>query len=94
MVWTLANTFPMCLMKAIETIRLKKKFFWDTTKVHASYWLGANMNGDAWLGFNAFNNAGLTGKSTIDHIELRRQIAKGQTYGEELAEMVLPKPKK
>ncbi len=94
MVWTLANTFPMCLMKAVETVRLKKKFFWDTTKVHASYWLGANMNGDAWMGFNAFNNADKTGSSVIDHIELRRQIAKGHIYGEELAEMVLPKPKK
>ncbi|HOH31715.1 MAG TPA: enoyl-CoA hydratase-related protein, partial [Candidatus Hydrogenedentes bacterium] len=26
MVWTLAQTFPMCLMKSIETVRLKKKF--------------------------------------------------------------------
>jgi 6-oxo-cyclohex-1-ene-carbonyl-CoA hydrolase len=93
MVWTLAQTFPMCLMKSVETVRLKKKFFWDTTKVHASYWLGANMNGDAWMGFNAFNNSGKTGSSVIDHIELRRQIAKGHIYGEELAEMVLPKPK-
>jgi len=94
MIWTLANTFPLCLMKSVETVRLKKKFFWDTTKVHATYWLGANMNGDAWLGFNAFNTQKLTGSSVIDHIELRRQIAKGHIYNEELAEMVLPKPKK
>lgn len=93
MIWALAQTFPHCLMKAVETVRLKKKFFWDTTKVHASYWLGSNMNGDAWLGFNAFNAAEKTGKSTIDHIELRRQIAKGHIYDDELAEMVLPKPK-
>ena len=94
MIWTLANTFPFCLMKSVETVRIKKKFFWDTTKVHATYWLGANMNGDAWLGFNAFNTQKLTGSSVIDHIELRRQIAKGHIYNEELAEMVLPKPKK
>jgi len=94
MIWTLANTFPFCLMKSIETIRIKKKFFWDTTKVHATYWLGANMNGDAWLGFNAFNTQKLTGSSVIDHIELRKQIAKGHIYDEDLAELVLPKPKK
>jgi len=94
MIWTLVNTFPHCLMKAIETIRLKKKTHWDVTKVHASYWLGSNMNGDAWLGFNAFNSADKTGKNTIDHVELRRQIAKGHIYDDELAEMVLPKPKK
>ncbi|MDX9745103.1 MAG: 6-oxocyclohex-1-ene-1-carbonyl-CoA hydratase [Syntrophales bacterium] len=94
MIWTLTNTFPMCLMKAVETIRLKKRFFWDTTKTHARYWLGANMNGDAWMGFNAFNTQAKTGSSTVDFLELRRQISLGHIYGEELAEKVLAKPKK
>jgi 6-oxo-cyclohex-1-ene-carbonyl-CoA hydrolase len=94
MIWTLANLFPLCLMKSIETVRIKKKFFWDTTKVHATYWLAANMNTEAWLGFNAFNTQKETGSSVIDHLEYRRQIAKGHIYDEELAEMVLPKPKK
>jgi 6-oxo-cyclohex-1-ene-carbonyl-CoA hydrolase len=94
MIWTLANLFPLCLMKSIETVRIKKKFFWDTTKVHATYWLAANMNTEAWLGFNAFNTQKETGSSVIDHLEYRRQIAKGHIYDEELAELVLPKPKK
>lgn len=94
LVWTFANTFPLCLMKSIETIRIKKKFWWDNTKVHAIYWLAANMNMDAWLGFNAFNTQKETGTNVIDHVEFRRQIADCHLYDEELAEKVLPKPKK
>jgi len=94
MVWTLANLFPLCAMKTIETIRIKKKFWWDNTKTHAIYWLAANMNGEAWLGFNAFNTQKLTGTTLIDFLEYRRQIAKGHLFDEELAELVLPKPKK
>jgi 6-oxo-cyclohex-1-ene-carbonyl-CoA hydrolase len=94
MLWTLANLFPLCLMKSVETIRIKKKFWWDNTKAHAIYWLAANMNMDAWLGFNAFNTQKETGSSVINFIEFRRQIAKGHLYDEELAELVLAKPKK
>ena len=28
-IWTFTNLFPGCLIKSIEGIRLKKKFFWD-----------------------------------------------------------------
>jgi len=93
MTWTFANLMPLCLMKTIETIRIKKKFWWDNTKVHAIYWLAANMNMEAWLGFNTFNTQKQTGSGVIDFLEYRRQIAKGHIYDEELAEMVMPKPK-
>ncbi len=39
MVWTLANLMPLCLMKAIETMRIKKRFFWDANKVSGMYGL-------------------------------------------------------
>ena len=94
MVWTLANVFPMCLMKSVETIRIKKRFFWDANKVSAIYGLGANMNAEAYLGFNAFNSQKTTGSDVIDFIELRRQYAKGHIYDDELAEMVFYPPKK
>ena len=32
-IWTFANLFPGCLIKAIDGIRAKKKFFWDQTKL-------------------------------------------------------------
>lgn len=88
MVWTLANLMPICLMKAIETMRIKKRFFWDANKVSGMYGLANNMCTEAWLGFNAFNTQKLTGSSTIDFIELRRQYAKAELYGDELAKKV------
>lgn len=88
MVWTLANLMPICLMKSIETLRIKKRFFWDANKVSGMYVLANNMCTEAWLGFNAFNTQKLTGSSTIDFIELRRQYAKAEMYSDELAKKV------
>ncbi|MFC1932811.1 6-oxocyclohex-1-ene-1-carbonyl-CoA hydratase [Chloroflexota bacterium] len=93
MVWTMANLFPLCEMMTIESIRMKKKFFWDQTKVHSIYWLAANMNTEAWLGFNAFNTSDLTGTREIDFIKLRQLIAQGHPYNDELMEAVIAKPK-
>ncbi len=93
MVWTMANLFPLCEMMTIESIRMKKKFFWDETKVHSMYWLAANMNTEAWLGFNAFNTSSLTGQREIDFIKYRQLIAQGHPYDDELMEAVLAKPK-
>jgi len=93
-VWTFANLMPLCLMKSIETVRVKKRFFWDRTKMDASYWLAANMNTEAWLGFNAFNTEDLTGSRVIDFIKYRQLIAEGRTFDEKLFEEVLFKPKK
>jgi len=91
--WRFTNLFPGCLIKSVEGIRLKKKFFWDQAKVINRHWLAANMMGEALLGFNAFNTRKLTGKDVIDFIEYRRRIADGQPMDEALFEAVLPKPK-
>jgi len=92
--WTLTNTTFLCLMNTIESIRIKKRFFWDILKSTQIYWLAANMNTEAFLGFNAFNTSKLTGKREIDFLEYRRQLAQVKTFDDELAEKVLPKPKK
>ena len=76
-IWTFTNLFPGCLIKSVEGIRLKKKFFWDQAKVVNRHWLAANMNYEAYLGFNAFNTKKLTGQDVIDFIEFRRRQAKG-----------------
>lgn len=94
MIWTFANLMPLCLMKSIETVRVKKRFFWDRTKMDASYWLAANMNMEAWLGFNAFNTEDQTGSRVVDFIKYRKLIAEGKTFDEDLFEQVLFKPKK
>jgi len=93
-VWTLTNLMPICLMKSIETIRWKKKFFWDANKISAKYWLAANMNMEAYLGFNTFNTEDMTGQRRIDFIKYRQLIAQGHSFDDDLAEQVIPKPKK
>jgi 6-oxo-cyclohex-1-ene-carbonyl-CoA hydrolase len=94
MVWTLTNTTFLCLMNTIESIRVKKRFFWDLLKNTQIYWLAANMNMEAFLGFNAFNTQKITGQRTIDFIKYRQLLAQAATFDEGLAEAVLPKPKK
>jgi 6-oxo-cyclohex-1-ene-carbonyl-CoA hydrolase len=92
MVWRFTNLFPGCLQKSIDGIRAKKKFFWDQTKLANRHWLAANMSGEAFLGFSAFNNRKLTGVDVIDFVKYRQLIAKGEILDETLFEKVLAKP--
>jgi 6-oxo-cyclohex-1-ene-carbonyl-CoA hydrolase len=92
-VWTFANLFPGCLIKAIDSIRAKKKFFWDATKNYNRHWLAANMNYEAFLGFHAFSTRKITEKDTIDFIKFRQLIAQGKFADDETYSKVLPKPK-
>jgi len=91
-IWRFANLFPGCLIKTIDSIRAKKKFFWDYSKNYNRHWLAANMAGEAFLGFHAFNTKKITGKDTIDFIKYRQLIAEGVYQDDELFEAVLAKP--
>jgi len=93
MVWTYTNLMPGCLIKSIDGIRMKKKF-WDQTKLANRHWLAANMATEAFLGFHAFNNRKLTGYDVIDFVKYRKLIAEGHPFDDKLKEAVLPKPKK
>jgi 6-oxo-cyclohex-1-ene-carbonyl-CoA hydrolase len=90
--WTYTNLFPGCLIKSIDGIRMKKKFFWDQTKLANRHWLAANMQGEAYLGFHAFNTKKITGQDVIDFIKYRQLLAEGHPMDEELFEAVLGKP--
>ena len=92
MVWTYTNLMPGCLIKSIDGIRLKKKFFWDQTKLANRHWLAANMATEAFLGFHAFNNRKLTGKDVIDFVKYRQMLAESHPFDDKLKETVLPKP--
>ena len=92
MVWTLTQTTYLCLMHTIESVRDRKRFFWDSEKSAEIYWLAANMNTEAYLGMTAFNNQKMTGKRDIDYLEYRRQLANLTSYPD-LVEKVMP-PKK
>lgn len=92
-IWTFTNLFPGCLIKSVEGIRLKKKFFWDQCKVINRHWLASNMATEAFLGFNAFNTKKITGKDVIDFVRYRELLAQGHLFDDELIEAVMPKPK-
>jgi 6-oxo-cyclohex-1-ene-carbonyl-CoA hydrolase len=91
-VWRFAELFPGCLQKSIDGIRAKKKFFWDQAKLANRHWLAANMQGEAYLGFNAFNTKKITGQDVIDFIKFRQAVANGEMMGEPVFEKVLGKP--
>ena len=93
LVWKFTNLFPHCLIKSIDGIRAKKKFFWDQMKLANRHWLAANMNHEAWLGFNAFDAKKATGKDVIDFVKYRQLVAQGAVFDERFAEQVLAKPK-
>ncbi len=92
-IWTFANLFPGCLIKSIDGIRMKKKYFWDICKNGNRHWLAANMGGEAFLGFGAFNTKKITGQNTIDFIKFRQNIADSKTWNMEMFAEVLGKPK-
>ncbi len=92
-IWRFTNLFPGCLIKTIDSVRAKKKFFWDYSKNYNRHWLAANMAGEAFLGFHAFNTKKITGKDTIDFVKYRQLIAKGAYQDDEMFEAVIAKPK-
>jgi len=92
-VWTFANLFPGCLIKSVDSIRQKKKFFWDMMKNANRHWLAANMGGEAFLGFGAFNSKKITGRDVIDFIKFRQNIAQCRTWDMEMFAEVMGKPK-
>ena len=92
-IWRFTNLFPGCLMKTIDSIRAKKKFFWDYSKNYNRHWLAANMSGEAFLGFHAFNSRKITGTDTIDFVKYRKLLAEGAYQDDEMFEQVLGKPK-
>ena len=92
-IWKFANLFPGCLIKSIDGIRAKKKFFWDMMKLPNRHWLAANMGNEAFLGFTAFNTRKITGTDTIDFIRYRQLVAEGREMDESVFAEVLGKPK-
>jgi 6-oxo-cyclohex-1-ene-carbonyl-CoA hydrolase len=91
-VWRFTNLFPGCLQKSIDGIRAKKKFFWDQAKLANRHWLAANMQGEAFLGFGAFNTRKITGTDVIDFVKYRQLVARGAELDDDFFQEVLGKP--
>jgi len=89
-VTALAQTFPGCLIKTIESIRKHKLAHWDKNRETNRAWLGLNMMTEANCGFRAFNEG--KGKNReIDYFALRRRLAEGEKWGPELIDSLMPK---
>lgn len=86
----LLNTFPDCTRKTLQSQRKKKLQHWFQNSETNRSWLSLNMNTEAAAGFPAFQ-FGERGDREIDFAQLRRRIAEGARFNQDLIEEVLPK---
>ena len=86
---SLMLTMPGCLSKTIESLRKHKLQHWDRNRETNRAWLGLNMMTEAKAGFKAFNE-GIKGQREVDFIKLRRMLADGHKWGDDLIEAVMP----
>jgi 6-oxo-cyclohex-1-ene-carbonyl-CoA hydrolase len=90
LVLKLANTFPGCLSKTIESVRKHKLAHWDRNKETNRAWLGLNMMTEARAGFRAFHE-GSKACREADFLLLRRRLAEGGTWSDALVDEILAK---
>lgn len=93
LLWKFTNLFPNCLISSLDGIRGKKKFFWDQMKLPNRHWAAANMNHEAYLGFNAFDARKVTGMDVVDFVKFRQLVAEGARFDEAFAVQALAKPR-
>jgi 6-oxo-cyclohex-1-ene-carbonyl-CoA hydrolase len=85
----LLMTVPGCMTKTIESLRKHKLAHWDKNRESNRAWLGLNMMTEGRAGFRAFNE-GAGRQREVDFIKLRRMLAEGEAWGDELTEAVMP----
>jgi len=85
----LALTMPDCTTKTIESLRKHKLEHWDRNHQSNRAWLALNMATDAKAGFPAFHY-GPRGQRQVDFIKLRRMLAEGHPYDDELIRAISP----
>ena len=83
-------TMPDCLTKTLESMRKKKLEHWQRNCETNRSWLALNMMTEARAGFRAFNE-GPPGRREVDFIELRRRLARGETWDDEMFRAIHPK---
>ena len=88
LVWKLANTMPGCLSKTIESVRKHKLEHWDRNKESNRAWLALNMTNEGRTGFRAFHEGSKECREP-DFLLLRRRLAEGADWNEELIEEVI-----
>ncbi len=86
----LLMVMPDCLTKTLETVRAHKLKQWDSSREQNRAWLSLNMMTEGNAGFRAFNE-GVGRVREINFPELRRRLAAGEKWGEELIQAVHPR---
>jgi 6-oxo-cyclohex-1-ene-carbonyl-CoA hydrolase len=86
-------TMPDCTLKTTESVRKKKLEHWDKNKESNRAWLSLNMMTEARAGFQAFHRGSREVGREVDFIDLRRRLAQGETWGDDLIEAVSPQYK-
>ena len=89
-VTSLMMTFPGCTTHTILNLRRHKLAHWERSKEQNRAWLGLNMMNEANAGFRAFNEGNREIGREADFVGLRQKLARGQKWGPELIESVLP----
>jgi 6-oxo-cyclohex-1-ene-carbonyl-CoA hydrolase len=86
----LAMTMPGCVSKTLESVRKHKLEHWDRNKESSRAWLALNMMNEGRAGFRAFHE-GTKACREADFLLLRRRLAEGAEWSDELIEEVLAK---
>ncbi|MCH8069673.1 MAG: 6-oxocyclohex-1-ene-1-carbonyl-CoA hydratase [Candidatus Marinimicrobia bacterium] len=81
---------PDCLSKTLNSLRKKKLEHWDRNQQTNRDWLALNMMTEAKAGFRAFNE-GPKDNRVVDFIKLRRMLAEGHPWDDELIDAIMPK---
>jgi 6-oxocyclohex-1-ene-carbonyl-CoA hydrolase len=85
----LALTMPDCTTKTIESVRKHKLEHWHRNRESNRAWLALNMNTEAKAGFPAFH-FGPKGAREVDFLLLRRRLAEGREWNDELIREISP----
>jgi 6-oxo-cyclohex-1-ene-carbonyl-CoA hydrolase len=85
----LLYTMPDCLIKTIESLRKHKLEHWDRNRESNRAWLSLNMMTEARAGFRAFHY-GSKEQREVDFVLLRRRLAEGVPWSEELIQEIAP----
>src|SRR3990172_5300260 len=90
LVYQLPLTMPGCLTKTIESVRKHKLQHWDKNRETSRAWLALNMMTEGRAGFRAFNE-GTKECREADFLLLRRRLAEGAVWSDDLLEEILQK---
>jgi 6-oxo-cyclohex-1-ene-carbonyl-CoA hydrolase len=82
-------TMPDCLTKTLESLRKHKLEHWDRNRESNRAWLSLNMMTEGNAGFRAFHYGDKKNRE-VDFVLLRRRLAQGARWSEELIEEVAP----